>query len=78
MGEAVHAAPFRTPLCPAGHLPLKGGRLAVTTGFANLSKTKRNVNEGMISPLEGEMPGRAEGGNAGRDCTKPEKQERKR
>ncbi len=40
-----------TPLCPAGHLPLKGGDWT-----AARSKL-------LISPLEGEMPGRAEGGS---------------
>jgi hypothetical protein len=38
-----------TPLCPAGHLPLKGGDHAVPA-------TR------LISPLEGEMSGRTEGG----------------
>ncbi|KAB1089364.1 lytic murein transglycosylase [Neorhizobium galegae] len=53
-----------TPLCPAGHLPLKGGdwqdaptllqsRRLLGTGHGN----------GSISPLEGEVPGRAEGGD---------------
>ncbi|MDP9835673.1 hypothetical protein J2T09_000414 [Neorhizobium huautlense] len=58
-----------TPLCPAGHLPLKGGdrkrvdlrdtlpsRLLGTPGFW----TGRCVHP--ISPLEGEMSGRTEGG----------------
>ncbi len=43
---------LHTPLWPAGHLPLKGGDHAVST-------TR------LISPLEGEMAGRPEGGNAG-------------
>ncbi len=57
------AAPT-TPLCPAGHLPLKGGDYA----FINVehqSHTLQNVCGGFyqpISPFEGEMPGRAEGG----------------
>jgi hypothetical protein len=43
-----------TPLCPAGHLPLKGGdRLSLRL----LRKRGR-----LISPLEGEMSGRTEGG----------------
>jgi tRNA(Ile)-lysidine synthase len=52
-----------TPLCPAGHLPLKGGdRL----GAAARDKSNVSIEAGArlqpISPLEGEMPGRAEGG----------------
>jgi len=38
-----------TPLWPAGHLPLKGGDWAVSIPR-------------IISPLEGEMAGRPEGG----------------
>ncbi len=70
-----------TPLCPAGHLPLKGGdglenrsRLALqpiaTTRISvyqpafgadqSLSKAPTSV----ISPLEGEMVGRPEGGQS--------------
>jgi len=57
-------APLITPLCPAGHLPLKGGdRLSpllppsiIGAGFM------LEQAAGTISPLEGEMPGRAEGG----------------
>ncbi|TRA95647.1 lytic murein transglycosylase [Agrobacterium salinitolerans] len=47
-----------TPLCPAGHLPLKGGDRCAAPA--------RSIRQGAIrlpiSPLEGEMPGRAEGG----------------
>ncbi|RUX29246.1 hypothetical protein EOA13_14250 [Mesorhizobium sp. M7A.F.Ca.US.011.01.1.1] len=54
---------LRTPLCPAGHLPRKGGdrmsfRLSLTSnvaGWAAISKLP-------ISPLAGEMSGRTEGG----------------
>ena len=54
-----------TPLCPAGHLPLKGGdcirnRLSRLSGVAVLA----GGSPYRISPFEGEMPGRAEGGNA--------------
>ncbi len=42
---------FATPLCPAGHLPLH--RLLWV-----------GPNHDSISPLEEEMPGRAEGGGA--------------
>ncbi|MCF1454204.1 lytic murein transglycosylase [Agrobacterium vitis] len=62
-----------TPLCPAGHLPLKGGD---HKGIIHLSQLPfrgfRAPNffgyrpQSMIilpiSPLEGEMPGKAEGG----------------
>ncbi|TKB10910.1 MAG: lytic murein transglycosylase, partial [Mesorhizobium sp.] len=52
-----------TPLCPAGHLPLKGGDwlspppspIADVEGWAPSLKL-------LISPLEGEMSGRTEGG----------------
>jgi hypothetical protein len=52
-----------TPLWPAGHLPLKGEdwlswRLSLITDLAELAVLLTLP----ISPLEGEMPGRAEGG----------------
>jgi len=66
MGNACPEMPafLRAPLWPAGHLPLKGGdwlsssvspiaNVAEWTGAARL----------LISPLEGEMAGRPEGGN---------------
>ena len=54
-----------TPLCPAGHLPLKGGdRLAVRSRQSQRLRMKRRESLLLISPLEGEMPGWAEGGNA--------------
>ncbi|TGV52558.1 lytic murein transglycosylase [bacterium M00.F.Ca.ET.141.01.1.1] len=51
------------PLCPAGHLPHKGGdwqslRLSPIFDAAIMSEAP----ELSISPLVGEMPGRAEGG----------------
>ncbi len=51
------------PLCPAGHLPLKGRdqlsfRLSPISVVAELSE----ASELPISPLEGEMSGRTEGG----------------
>ncbi|PYE87720.1 hypothetical protein C7477_11167 [Phyllobacterium leguminum] len=55
-----------TPLCPAGHLPLKGGDYA----FINARHQSQMAQDGgrkqcqPISLLEGEMPGRAEGGIA--------------
>ncbi|RWQ63335.1 MAG: lytic murein transglycosylase [Mesorhizobium sp.] len=54
---------YGAPLCPAGHLPLKGGRSAVIAAFANFARRRRSgASKLPISPLEGEMPGRAEGG----------------
>ncbi|RUW63492.1 lytic murein transglycosylase [Mesorhizobium sp. M7A.F.Ca.US.008.03.1.1] len=52
-----------TPLWPAGHLPLKGG-----DGMLHLLSPISSVEEKApgvklpISPLEGEMSGRTEGG----------------
>ncbi|TBX77302.1 hypothetical protein E0I74_19195 [Rhizobium laguerreae] len=72
---------MHTPLCPAGHLPHKGGdrqvaklrrhRLAFISwqgndGLHRATGVDADVGEGRrgisISPLVGEMPGRAEGG----------------
>ncbi|RWC60542.1 MAG: lytic murein transglycosylase [Mesorhizobium sp.] len=52
-----------TPLCPTGHLPLKGGdwqlwRCRPSSEVGDL----RNQWRQQISPLEGEMSGRTEGG----------------
>ncbi|TIT18373.1 MAG: lytic murein transglycosylase [Mesorhizobium sp.] len=52
-----------TPLCPAGHLPLKGGdqlsfAISPISGRAKFMLSLKPT----ISPPEGEMPGRAEGG----------------
>jgi len=59
----VEVARLVTPLWPAGHLPLKGGDqpsqlLASIADVAKRSEPFRSV----ISPLEGEMAGRPEGG----------------
>ncbi|QCL90505.1 lytic murein transglycosylase [Agrobacterium tumefaciens] len=52
-----------TPLCPAGHLPLKGGDRQEALPSLHLQTLKwARPNHESISPLEGEMPGRAEGG----------------
>jgi len=52
-----------TPLCPAGHLPLKGGdRTMARSRQSHLLKMEWRARRLQISPLEGEMPGRAEGG----------------
>jgi hypothetical protein len=52
-----------TPLCPAGHLPLKGGdqQLAQLSPVDNVEELDETT-ERVISPLEGEMSGRTEGG----------------
>ncbi|TIO49738.1 MAG: lytic murein transglycosylase [Mesorhizobium sp.] len=51
------------PLCPAGHLPLKGGdwtslRLSPIADVEHWAPSAKWP----ISPLEGEMSGRTEGG----------------
>ena len=52
-----------TPLCPAGHLPLKGGdRLSPLPRLSSDVAGEAPAWKLPISPLEGEMPGRAEGG----------------
>ncbi|TPM47051.1 lytic murein transglycosylase [Mesorhizobium sp. B2-3-2] len=53
----------RTPLCPAGHLPLKGGDglLFLISPIAVVAEFLQSVTL-PISPLEGEMSGRTEGG----------------
>jgi hypothetical protein len=63
-----------TPLCPAGHLPLKGGDRQVAIAWTKITRPMTlpgvprftvgcDCLPNPISPLEGEMPGRAEGGN---------------
>ncbi len=51
-----------TPLCPAGHLPLKGGR-SICGKVSHISKLASEAMKEPLAdlPLEGEMPGRAEG-----------------
>ncbi|PSJ58345.1 hypothetical protein C7I84_15380 [Mesorhizobium ephedrae] len=54
---------LRTPLCPAGHLPRKGGDwpTALISPIANGAGTAARSTL-LISPLAGEMSGRTEGG----------------
>ncbi|MBB3976811.1 hypothetical protein GGQ64_002011 [Rhizobium azooxidifex] len=59
-----------TPLWPAGHLPLKGGdRLGVRAPHIveRINQRVAAIDAGapplVISPLEGEMAGRPEGGS---------------
>jgi len=52
------------PLWPAGHLPRQGGDWLTAPAALILRRLSlvTNVDEGVISSLSGEMPGRAEGG----------------
>ncbi|RFB87962.1 hypothetical protein B5K08_21575 [Rhizobium leguminosarum bv. trifolii] len=63
-----------TPVCPAGHLPHKGGdrpeappclnqKPQMATAARRSIKISRSRCILPISPLVGEMPGRAEGGS---------------
>ncbi|OOO29200.1 hypothetical protein BTE54_18065 [Agrobacterium sp. YIC 4121] len=51
-----------TPLCPAGHLPLKGGDRYAAPLRPSLKLRVSECYNLADLPLEGEMPGRAEGG----------------
>ncbi|SMC82510.1 precorrin-3B C(17)-methyltransferase [Rhizobium sp. RU36D] len=52
-----------TPLWPAGHLPLKGGdRIAAGVSTVAVGSGDAERDSQPISPLEGEMAGRPEGG----------------
>ncbi|AWI59652.1 hypothetical protein AB395_00004026 [Sinorhizobium fredii CCBAU 45436] len=68
-GCCEDACEVPTPLCPAGHLPHKGGDWrAATASSRGRSRVRGRGAVGLsarfkpISPLVGEMPGRAEGG----------------
>ncbi|RUU90789.1 MAG: lytic murein transglycosylase [Mesorhizobium sp.] len=51
------------PLCPAGHLPLKGGdRMSSPLSLIADVAEQSEASNLPISPLEGEMSGRTEGG----------------
>jgi hypothetical protein len=54
---------YVAPLCPAGHLPLKGGDWTAQL-LSPISKVAEMPERSKlpISPLEGEMSGRTEGG----------------
>ncbi len=56
-------APLHTPLWPAGHLPLRGGDQAAVpvSPIAGVAEEVLHQRQ-PISPLEGEMAGRPEGG----------------
>ena len=69
MTNTERLPPLRTPLCPAGHLPLKGGDqpAAPPAPFISVALTIwRKQRCQPISLLEGEMSGRTEGGAKGR------------
>ena len=52
-----------TPLCPAGHLPLRGGDwMGQCFNSSSTFLFELGLRLLPLSPLEGEMPGRAEGG----------------
>ena len=63
------AAILRAPLCPAGHLPHKGGDQlsSLPQPISNIAEGEPTKAAGLISPLVGEMSGRTEGGNVGRN-----------
>ncbi len=52
------------PLCPAGHLPLKGGDYTFIDVGTNRKRCRTRLERRVSQspPLRGEMPGRAEGG----------------
>ncbi|QKC61258.1 lytic murein transglycosylase [Mesorhizobium loti] len=53
-----------TPLCPAGHLPRKGGdRMLSLLSPMTSAARKAPRSKLLISPLAGEMSGRTEGGD---------------
>ncbi|RWP66915.1 MAG: lytic murein transglycosylase [Mesorhizobium sp.] len=54
---------MNTPLWPAGHLPLRGGDWQPHRRHLPLNLENRvRAGTRVISPLEGEMAGRPEGG----------------
>ncbi|TIT08841.1 MAG: hypothetical protein E5W85_22210, partial [Mesorhizobium sp.] len=60
---ALEHPPLACPLCHHLASPPQGGRLAVTHGFANHHRWQvGGETKLLISPLEGEMAGRPEGG----------------
>ncbi|WP_311028258.1 hypothetical protein [Mesorhizobium koreense] len=63
-----------TPLCPAGHLPLKGGDRfsSLPPSVSEIAEKGGSQRGQLISPLEGEMSGRTEEGNTGRYTGKME------
>ncbi|ESW80918.1 hypothetical protein X770_30045 [Mesorhizobium sp. LSJC269B00] len=63
LGDVIEMLARNPPLWPAGHLPLKGGDWTSSGISPIIDVGRRVLSEKLpISPLEGEMPGRAEGG----------------
>jgi cobaltochelatase CobN len=70
--DAVKDGGGITPLWPAGHLPHKGGdQQDAPTSPNSQPLNGAKPHRESISPPVGEMPGRAEGGNASRDDHSP-------
>jgi hypothetical protein len=76
MGESMRTT-RNTPLWPAGHLPLKGGDWQAASALPDNTRRRPPLCPATlvvaadscpdpISPLEGEMAGRPEGGNSSR------------
>jgi hypothetical protein len=61
--KSDRAGLYDTPLWPAGHLPLKeGDHIAARLSPTIIAGEGRESSKLPISPLEGEMAGRPEGG----------------
>ncbi|TIT67078.1 MAG: hypothetical protein E5W90_10670 [Mesorhizobium sp.] len=61
-GRLAGSAPYGAPLCPAGHLPHKGGdRMSSRLSPIFYVARREPSRKPPISPQVGEMPGRAEG-----------------
>ncbi len=60
---------YVAPLCPAGHLPHKGRdrQLRAHRSYGNAGDWRKPRGR-LISLLVGEMSGRTEGGNVGREA----------
>ena len=64
---------YVAPLCPAGHLPHKGGDRTAVLFSPIASLVKGAMSEKLpISPLVGEMSGRTEGGDVERQHNRKE------
>jgi len=64
MGDHLRSSAFcHAPLCPAGHLPLLGGdQLSLRPSLISDVASEARWQKLPISPQEGEMSGRTEGG----------------
>ncbi len=56
----LRSAPYVAPLCPAGHLPRKGGDRPAAVAFANLDRRRTEIGgsarSGQSPPLRGRCP----------------------